>query len=214
MPEETGQAKRDVPVEDLFGFEYWPPIPAFLVSTTSAAGKYHVSPFSLVTFTSYTGVAEDPETPKIISLVIGDYDRFDEVQRSATYRNIQETGEYVVNVPTLDLATQLNRTGAPSEDKFAKASLHAGASRSVAAPCVEECPVNFECRLESIVNQRWNGEIIHGRVVGVQVSSELAATPAEDRPERFPPLYHYTYDQVNGTYYGLGEAVLDEAKGE
>src|SRR5215472_8066925 len=56
-----------VDVADLFGLSYWPPVPALLISTISPAGTPHVSPFSLVMFTSYANVAEHPQTPKIIS---------------------------------------------------------------------------------------------------------------------------------------------------
>ena len=33
--------KVELDVDSLFGLEYWPPIPAFLVSTADAAGKAH-----------------------------------------------------------------------------------------------------------------------------------------------------------------------------
>jgi flavin reductase (DIM6/NTAB) family NADH-FMN oxidoreductase RutF len=32
-------------------------------------------------------------------VVIGHYDRYDEVQNSTTYRNARETGCFVINVP-------------------------------------------------------------------------------------------------------------------
>src|SRR5262249_53900807 len=155
----------------LFGLAYWPPIPAFLVSTASKAGKPHVSPFSLVTFTSYTSVAEDAHTPRIVAVVIGDYDRFEGVQSSTTYRNIRETAEFVVNVPTVEIVREVNQTGAPATDKFAVAGLTPDPSVVLAAPSVAECPVNFECRLEAIDSRRWLGEIVYGRVVATQVDA-------------------------------------------
>jgi flavin reductase (DIM6/NTAB) family NADH-FMN oxidoreductase RutF len=206
--------KTVVESKDLFGLAYWPALPAFLVSTVDAAGKPHVSPFSLVTFSSYTGVAEDPSVPRIITLIIGDYERFDEIQGSTTYRNIRETGEFVVNVPKVDIVREFNLTGAPDPDKFGKAGLTPSDSVEVGAPGVGECPINFECRLEAIDNRRWLGELIHGRVVCTQVSRELAERPAAERLAHLRALYHQGYDHENGMYYALGPELLDEASGQ
>ena len=92
--------KTELSVAGLFGLEYWPALPAFLISTADEAGTPHLAPYSLVFFPSYTNVAEDKDTPKVISLVIGDYDTFAGAKESRTYRNITNTKEFVVNVPT------------------------------------------------------------------------------------------------------------------
>ena len=63
--------KTELSVTDLFGLEYWPALPAFLISTADEAGTPHLAPYSLVFFPSYTNVTEDKDTPKVISLVIG-----------------------------------------------------------------------------------------------------------------------------------------------
>ena len=51
-------------VKNLFGLEYWPALPAFLISTCDETGRPHVAPYSLVFFPSYTNVAEDSDTPR------------------------------------------------------------------------------------------------------------------------------------------------------
>jgi flavin reductase (DIM6/NTAB) family NADH-FMN oxidoreductase RutF len=208
-------AARDKTVidsEQLFGLAYWPPLPAFLISTASPEGRPHVAPFSLVTFSSYVGVAEDPTTPRIVSLIIGDYDEFEGVLRSTTYRNIRATGEFAVNVPTEELADKVDRLGAPSDDKFAAAGVTAGPSTAIRAPVVSECPVNFECRLEAIDNRRWLGEIIHGRVVATQVDPALAERPPGERMRRAKPLYHHGWSHEGGTYYRLGDVLREETE--
>lgn len=204
----------EIDPERLFGLEYWPPIPAFLVSTSDPAGKTHVSPFSIVTFTSYTAVAEDPETPRIISILIGDYERFEGTfEDSTTYRNIRSTAEFVVNVPTALIVEQLNRAGTPSDDKFGTSKLTPERSKLVNAPSVAECVASFECRLHSIEYHRWLGEIIHGRIVLARIDPNYERTEAAERPRKYPPLYHHAYDDVNGTYYGLSEPIMDEVAG-
>lgn len=209
-----GPNKVSLDVDSLFGLSYWPPIPAFLISTISADERTHVSPFSLVMFTSYTNVEEDPQTPKIITFVIGDYERFEGVSGSTTYRNIRETDEFVVNVPTLSLVKRVNRTGTPNFDKFAAANLHAEPSQMVRAPSVKECAIHFECRLEAIESRRWLGEIIHGRVVAARVWQTLADADPSQRAALLDPLFHQGYDHENGTYFAMGRIVLDEARGQ
>ena len=207
----TGTAKVDVRVTHLFGLAYWPALPAFLVSTADANSKPHVSAFSLITFSSYTGVAEDPQTPLIVSLIIGDYDRFGEVENSATYRNIRTTGEFVINVPDAALVRNVNQAGVPHPDKFGASELTAEASTVVDAPSVAECPVSVECRLEAIDNRRWLGEIIYGRVVAVRADRELVEEQdAPERMRRLDPLYHYSYDHDNGCFYRLGDMLMEE----
>lgn len=206
-----GVDKVDVGVRDLFGLAQWPALPAFVVSTAAANGKPHVSAFSLITFSSYTAVAEDPQTPLIVSLIIGDYDRFAEIRNSTTYRNIHATGEFVINVPQAVIARNVNRAGVPNPDKFGVSDLTAEPSTVVDAPSVAECPVSVECRLEGIENRRWLGEIIHGRVVAVRVSRELAEEQdARERMRLLDPLYHYSYDHDNGCFYRLGDMLMEE----
>ncbi|MYH69381.1 MAG: flavin reductase family protein [Gammaproteobacteria bacterium] len=202
--------KTELPVKDLFGLEYWPALPAFLISTADEAGKPHVAPYSLVFFPSYTNVAEDDDTPKIISLVIGDYDTYAGAKESRTYRNITSTGEFVVNVPTAKIVECVNTTVFPAEDKFAASGLSPEPSAKITAPAVAECPANYECELLRVEEHRWLGEILYGRIVAVRVDSSLRDLPAKDRMAPLAPVYHYAYDHYNGTYYGLGDILLEE----
>ena len=202
--------KTELSTKDLFGLEYWPALPAFLISTADKAGKPHVAPYSLVFFPSYTNVAEDEDTPKVISLVIGDYDTFAGARESRTYRNITTTGEFVVNVPTAKIVEGVNTTVFPADDKFAASGLTPDPSVKIAAPAVAECPANYECELLRVEEHRWLGEVIHGKVVALRVDTALHNTPAKDRMAPLAPVLHYAYDHYNGTYYGLGNVLLEE----
>jgi flavin reductase (DIM6/NTAB) family NADH-FMN oxidoreductase RutF len=69
-------------------------------------------------------------------------------------RNITETGEFVWNLATRDLAEAMNETSATlphGEDEFTFAGLTPVASQLVNAPRVAESPVNFECRLSQCI---------------------------------------------------------------
>ena len=202
--------KTELSVKDLFGLEYWPALPAFLISTADGADTPHLAPYSLVFFPSYTNVAEDTDTPKVISFVIGDYDTFAGARKSRTYRNITDTREFVVNVPTAEIVSRLNTTVFPAEDKFAASGLTPESSVKIAAPAVAECPVNYECELLRVEEHRWLGEIIYGKIVAVRIDSNLHDTPAKDRMTSLAPVFHYAYDHYNGTYYGMGDVLLEE----
>ena len=70
-----------------------------------------------------------------------------------TLRNVERTGEYVINVAGEDLADRVNLSAAnfpPEESEFAWAGLTAEPSRRVSAPAVAEAPVSMEMRLIEI----------------------------------------------------------------
>ena len=139
--------------------------------------------------------------------MIGDYERFEETNRgSTTYRDVRSTAEFVVNVPTTGIVEQLNRAGAPAPDKFAASGLTAGPSSVVAAPSVTECIASFECRLESISNHRWLGEIIHGRVVAARVRapSYQAMEPRGPAPNTRTSLSPHLRPHQRGLLLGGG----------
>jgi len=62
-------------------------------------------------------------------------------------RNIVETGEFVWNLTTRELASAMNETSASlahGEDEFLRAGLTKAESQVVKVPRVAESPVNFE----------------------------------------------------------------------
>lgn len=71
-----------------------------------------------------------------------------------SYDIIRETGEFVINLTTQELAYATDYCGVKSGrnvDKFAELHLHPGkAEKLKAAPLIEESPVNIECRVTEI----------------------------------------------------------------
>ncbi len=68
----------------------------------------------------------------------------------ASHDMIRATGEFVVNMPTVDLLDAVDLCGRLSGgdlDKFAAAGLTPAEAAEVRAPLVAECPVNLECRV-------------------------------------------------------------------
>jgi len=209
-----GTDRVDVSVDDLFGTLYWPPMPAMLVSSRDPDGSPHVAPFSLVYFASYTNVESVAPTDKIIILGIGGYATPETRKSKRTYRNIADSGEFVINVPPTHIVRQANRTGFWEEDKFAASGLTPIASAKVKTPSVAECMASFECEVIKVDHLESQADLFWGKVVAVRVDRELYEAPADQKIAMMKPLYHYGYSHDNGTWFSLGEKLLEEVESE
>ncbi|MFQ5827293.1 MAG: flavin reductase family protein [Dehalococcoidia bacterium] len=100
-------------------------------------------------------------------------------QKKDTLRNIELTGDFVVNVVTPELAERMNITGfdfPPSVSELARAGLTPIPSERVRPPRIAESPASLECRLERIVQVGEEGvgaSIIIGQVLVAHVPDEL-----------------------------------------
>ena len=123
------------------------PRPIAFVSTISTDGVVNLAPYSF-----FNAVAYNPPTVVFSSSrkAAGWQDK-----RKDTLTNIEETGEFVVNVVVDPIAAAMNATAAeyPSDvSEFVVAGLTEAPSEMVKAPRVAESPVNMECRLVQVVN--------------------------------------------------------------
>jgi flavin reductase (DIM6/NTAB) family NADH-FMN oxidoreductase RutF len=142
------------------------PRPIGWVSTCGADGSVNLAPYSFFNAFCYT--------PPIIG--------FSSVGAKDSLRNVRETGAFVWNLATRDLAEQMNQSCAAvpyGTDEFELAGLTKLPSRLVAPPRVAEAKVNFECKLTDIVQMKSHeGEpaqawLIFGEVVGVHIDRSL-----------------------------------------
>lgn len=96
-----------------------------------------------------------------------------------TLRNVRETREFVVNVVTSDLVEAMNLTSGecdPSVNEFELAKLEMRPSEIVKPPQVAASPVNFECKLDRIVEfgrEAPAGSLVIGEVVSVHLSETV-----------------------------------------
>lgn len=70
-----------------------------------------------------------------------------------SYHMIKETGEFVVNLTTKELARATDYCGVRSGkdvDKWKEMNLTPGKAQKVSAPIIEESPVNIECRVTEV----------------------------------------------------------------
>jgi flavin reductase (DIM6/NTAB) family NADH-FMN oxidoreductase RutF len=67
-----------------------------------------------------------------------------------TYQLIESSGAYSVNVPTPELSETVMYCGTVSgreHDKFQEKGLTALPATRVGAPLIQECPINYECKV-------------------------------------------------------------------
>jgi flavin reductase (DIM6/NTAB) family NADH-FMN oxidoreductase RutF len=65
---------------------------------------------------------------------------------------IEETGEFVVNLPTVEIVKETlarGRTSGKNHDKFSETRLTQLPARKVKAPIIKECIAHLECKLHS-----------------------------------------------------------------
>lgn len=145
------------------------PRPIAFVSTVSASGHRNLAPFSF-----FNVVAADPMTVSISIMRRGAT-----ALKKDTLLNIEETGEFVVNVVTEELAERMNRTSADfprGMDEFEVGPFTPVPSELVRAPRVKESPINMECRLLQLVDlgdRPGSGTLVLGQVVRFHVWDAL-----------------------------------------
>lgn len=136
------------------------PRPIAWVTTVSASGIVNVAPFS---FFNAMG-----SQPAIVALGIAS--RGKGIPKD-TLRNIQDTGEFVVNLVTYAAREVMNRTAAdfpPDESELNAVGLDTRPAVVVKPPRLVLSPVHLECKLATIVEVGHNrvtiGEIVHAHV--------------------------------------------------
>ena len=140
------------------------PRPIAFVSTRSPDGVDNLAPYSF-----FNAVCPDPPTVVFAS------SRRVERKSKDTLRNVEETGEFVVNIVVDDIAEAMNRTAAefPEEvDEFDIAGLTAIPSDLVSAPRVAESPVNLECKLNQVIDLG-DPQHGHGLVIGTIILAHI-----------------------------------------
>lgn len=138
------------------------PRPIGWISTRSRAGLVNLAPYSF--FNAFAGA------PPIVGFGSEGY--------KDSIRNIEETGEFVTNLATRELAEAMNLTSAPvghEIDEMTIAGLEAAPCRIVGAPRVAAAPAALECKLLQIIRLRDLGGkeldtyLALGQVVGVHL---------------------------------------------
>jgi len=140
------------------------PRPIAWVTSVNQTGIINLAPFSF-----FNAVGSDP-----LYLVVSIGFRDDGALKH-TAKNIEVSGEFVVNLVTEDLLGAMNVSAAdfpPDQSELIAADLHAAASLRVKTPRLAEAQVSLECRLFQSVSLGTNTLFI-GEVVMFHVADHL-----------------------------------------
>ncbi|UAW97279.1 flavin reductase family protein [Halopseudomonas nanhaiensis] len=157
------------------------PRPIGWISSQNASGQVNLAPYSFFNAFNYV--------PPIIG--------FSSLQRKDSLINIEETGEFVWNLVTRELAEAMNQTCAsvgPEVNEFELGGLTPAPSSLIAPPRVKEARVSFECKATQIVQlQRADGHavptwMVFGEVVAVHIDQALLKDGRYDTAAAEPVL--------------------------
>lgn len=168
------------------------PRPIGWISSVGADGSLNLAPYSF-----FNGVGGNPPT---VMVSIGRR----QGQLKDTLRNLQETGEFVVNIVDETLAQAMNLTSgeyAYEVDEFAKAGLTPAASVDVRAPRVAEARAALEVKVTQIVPvQDTHYTLVLGRVARFHLADGLLRPNGLVDAARLQPVARLGGDE----YAGLG----------
>ncbi len=142
------------------------PRPIGWISTLNKDGTANLAPYSF-----FNGVQDEP--PMIMFAESGPKPDIEGSKDSV--RNIQETGEFCVNIVSDALKDAMNITSAHlpyGTDEFVDAGLEKGVPQVTKAPFVAASPVAMECKLHQIVPLLGNGTMVIGEVVGIHIQDQ------------------------------------------
>jgi flavin reductase (DIM6/NTAB) family NADH-FMN oxidoreductase RutF len=167
------------------------PRPIAWVTTVDRAGRVNLAPFS---FFNVFG-----SRPPVV--VFSPALRADGTPKD-TLRNVQETGEFVLNAAVAELAEQVNLSSAElphGESEADLAGLALTPSVKVRPPRVAASPAHLECVLRQVIPVG-DGPGAGNLVLGTVVLIEVADRVLDDRG-RIDPRKLRTIARLGGNYY-------------
>lgn len=121
-----------------------------------------------------------------------------------SYDIIKESGEFVINLTTEELARATDLCGVKSGreiDKFKEMKLTPMPSKYVSAPSIAESPVNIECRVKQIIPLGSHDMFVAG-VLGVTADSDYLDDDGHFDLSASRPLVY-----SHGAYFSQGEKI-------
>ncbi len=119
-----------------------------------------------------------------------------------SYPILKETGEFVINLTTKELAFATDYCGVKSGrdvDKFKEMGLTPIPASEVKAPMIQESPVNIECRIRQIL-PLGSHDMFLADVVAVHADEKYMDKKHKFHLEQAEPIIY-----SHGSYFGCGE---------
>jgi flavin reductase (DIM6/NTAB) family NADH-FMN oxidoreductase RutF len=117
---------------------------------------------------------------------------------------IRKSGEFVINVPTVEMAKAVDFCGVKSGrdiDKFKQTGLIAAKSSVVSAPQVEQSPISLECKVKEIKSFGTH-DMFLAEVVAVDIDEKYLDKSSALRLDKAGLLAY-----AHGFYYALGRKI-------
>ncbi len=121
-----------------------------------------------------------------------------------SYGLIKDSGEFVINLPTVPLLRAVDWCGVRSGrdyDKFREMGLTAAAASAVSAPLVEESPLNLECKVFQVI-PLGSHDLFLADVAAIQVDESLVDSTGKLRLDKANLLAY-----AHGQYFSLGDVL-------
>lgn len=121
-----------------------------------------------------------------------------------SYPMIEETGEFVINLTTKDLAYATDYCGVKSGrdvDKFKEMNLTKESASIVSAPLIKESPVNIECRVTE-KKELGSHHMFLAEVVAIHVDEAYISEDQKFHLDQASPIVY-----SHGEYFDLNQLI-------
>lgn len=179
------------------------PRPIAFVSTTNAEGIGNLAPFSF-----FNGVSSNP--PAVMIAITRKPHPDQPNNKKDTLRNIESTGQFVVNTVNEWIAEPMNQCSSEypyGVNEMEKVGLTPLPSLKVRPPRVKESSIHFECELYDTLEvgdgSEGSSTIVVGRIVMLHIDS-AAYENGKIILEKIQPI-----SRLAGTSYGRTTGVFD-----
>ncbi len=146
------------------------PRPIAFISTISKNGIHNLAAYSF-----FNGVTSKPPT-----ICFAPNRKGTDGSKKDTLVNIEETGEFVVNIVTEEIVKPMNDTAPefpPDVSEFEEVGLTPIDSTIVKTPRVQESPINLECKLLQVIEigpaEPGGGFLVIGEIVLFHIQDNL-----------------------------------------
>lgn len=176
------------------------PVPAVMVTVADKAGRDNIITVA------WTGTVCTNPPMAYISVRPERY----------SYHMIKETGEFVINLTTRELAFATDYCGVKSGrevDKFEELNLTRQNASKVSAPLIAESPVNIECKVTECM-ELGSHHMFLAEVVCVHASEKYMDENGKFHLEKAEPMVysHGTYFDLNHVLGTFGYSVKKKQK--
>ena len=172
--------------------ELFPPRIVVLVSTIDKEGVENVAPHA-----------------EFVNLYVDDLMMIIVDDTHDTYKNIMQTKEFVIGLPTLKIAKEVAITGKSFSKEiyeFKESNLTPLKAQKVRAPLIKECMANFECILESHYLDKNCRGIIIGKIIAFNYDKKLIKESAIKTRLESNALLHISKGKI---YTNMNKEIVD-----